>query len=99
MGLSVGIFKNFWDCFRTVRVEFLGLFSVNLYRIFETVFGQSRIELRFSFDPGIDVFGFCGVFCYHSNSVTNREGTKRCPVLYGSEIWVILCVCVLLEKN
>ena len=22
----------------------------------------------------------------------NREGTKRCPVLYGSEIWVILCV-------
>ena len=30
--------------------------------------------------------GFCGVFWYHSNSVTNREGTKRCPVVYGSEI-------------
>ena len=27
----------------------------------------------------------------------NREGTKRSPVLYGSEIWVILCV--LLEKR
>ena len=22
----------------------------------------------------------------------NREGTKRCPVLYGSEIWAILYV-------
>ena len=61
-----------------------------------TVFGQSRTVLRFVFDPRIDVFRFCGVFCYHSNSVTNREGTKRCPILYGSEIWVILCV--LLEK-
>ena len=52
--------------------------------------------LRFGFDPGIDVFGFCGVFLYHSNSVTNREGTKRYPVLYGYKIWAILCV--LLEK-
>ena len=25
--------------------------------------------------------------------VHGREGTKRCPVLYGSEIWAILCVC------
>ena len=24
----------------------------------------------------------------------NREGTKRCPVLYGSEIWVIFCVII-----
>ena len=24
----------------------------------------------------------------------NREGTKRCPVFYGSEIWAILCVIV-----
>ena len=23
--------------------------------------------------------------------VHGREGTKRCRVLYGSEIWVILC--------
>ena len=22
----------------------------------------------------------------------NREGTKRCPVLYGFDIWAILCV-------
>ena len=29
--------------------------------------------------------------------VHGREGTKRCPVLYGSEIWAILCV--LLEKK
>ena len=50
--------------------------------------------LRFGFDPGTDVFGFCGVFWYHSNSVTNREGTKRCPVLYRFEIWAILCVIV-----
>ena len=50
--------------------------------------------LRFGFDPGNDVFGFYGVFWYHSNSVTNREGTKRCFVLYRSEIWVILCVII-----
>ena len=28
--------------------------------------------------------------------VHRREGTKRCPVLYGSDFWAILCV--LLEK-
>ena len=50
--------------------------------------------LRFGFDPGTDVFRFCGVFRYHSNSVTNREGTKRCPILYASEIWAILCVII-----
>ena len=38
---------------------------------------------RLGFDPKTDVFGFCGVFWYHSNSMMNREGTKRCPVLYG----------------
>ena len=70
----------------------MGLFLNSLDKIFE----QSRTVLRFGFDLGTDVFGFCGVFWYHSNSVTNREGTKRCPVLYGSEIWAILCV--LLEK-
>ena len=50
--------------------------------------------LRFGFDPRTDVFRFCGMFCYHNNSVINREGTKGCPVLYGSEIWAILCVIV-----
>ena len=40
----------------------------------------------FVFDPGTNVFGFCGVFWYHSYSVTNHEGTKRCHVLYESEI-------------
>ena len=50
--------------------------------------------LRFGFDLGIDVFGFCVVFWYHSNLVMNREETKMCPVLYESEIWVILCVIV-----
>ena len=63
-------------------------------RNFRTVFDQSQTILRFSFDPGTDVFGFCGMFWYHNNSVTNREGTKRCPVFYGSEIWAILCVIV-----
>ena len=72
------------------------LFSDSSDRIFETVFGQSRTMLRFGFDLRIDVFGFCGVFWYHNNSVTNHEGTKRCHVLYGSEIWAILCI--LLEK-
>ena len=86
----MGLIRKFWDCFRIVRAEFLGLFSDSPDRIF----GQSRIVLRFGFDPGIDVFEFYGVFWYHSNSVTNREGTKRCPVLYGSKIWAILCVIV-----
>ena len=50
--------------------------------------------LRFGFDPGTNVFEFCGMFWYHNNLVTNCERTKRCPVLYGSEIWAILCVIV-----
>ena len=65
--------------------------------IFGTGFGQSWTGLRFGFDRRTNVFGFCGVFWYHSNLVMNREGTKRCLVLYGSEIWAILCV--LLEKK
>ena len=50
---------------------------------FETIFGHFRTGLRFGFDLRTDVFGFYGVFWYHSNSVTNREGTKRCPVYMG----------------
>ena len=65
-------------------VEFSGLFSNSMDRIFGTVFGQSGTELRFRFDPGTDVFEFCGVFWYPNNSVMNREGTKKCPILYGS---------------
>ena len=80
------IWVEFRDCYRTVRVEFLELFSNSPNRIFGTVFGQSRMEFGLGFNPEIDVFGFYGVFWYHSNSVTNHEGTKRCPVLYGSEI-------------
>ena len=60
--------------------------------------------LRFGFDPMTGVFGFCCVFWYLCNLLTNgakkmvhgREGTKRCPVLYESKIWAILYV--LLEK-
>ena len=66
--------------------EFLGIFG--------TIFRQSRTLLRFDFDPRTDLFEFCGVFWYYSNLVTNREGAKRCPVVYGSEIWAILCVIV-----
>ena len=55
-------------------------------RIFGTIFKQFGTGLRFGFDPETDVFGFCGVFWYHGNSITNLEGTKRCPVLCGSEI-------------
>ena len=85
---------KFQDCFRTVRVEILGLFSDSLDRIFETIFGQSEIGSRFGFNPVTDVYRFCGVLWYHSNSMTNHEGTKRCLVLYGSEILTILCVIV-----
>ena len=63
-------------------------------KIFGIVSRQSETGLSFGFDPGTEVFGFCGVFLYHSNSMTNHEGTKRCPVLYGSEIFVILCITV-----
>ena len=57
-----------------------------------TVFGQFRTKFGFDFVLEIDIFGFCGVFWYHNNSVMNRGGTNRCPILYGSEIWAILCV-------
>ena len=60
-----------------------------------TVFGQFWTMLRFVFYIGTDVFEFCGVFWYQNNSVINHEGTKRCPVLYGFEIWAILCVIIL----
>ena len=48
--------------------------------------------MRFGFDHETDVFEFYGVFWYHSNSVMSREGTKRCLVLYESEILIILGV-------
>ena len=85
---------EFLDYFRTVRAEFFGLFLDNPDRIFRIICAQSRTVLRFGFDPGTDVFGFCGVFWYHSNSVTNREGIKRCPVVYEPEIWAILYVII-----
>ena len=72
----------------------MGLFSDGPDMIFRTIFGQSWTVLRFGFDPGTDMFGFCGVFWYHSNSVTNRERTKMCPVVYESEIWAILYIIV-----
>ena len=64
----------------------MGLFADSPDIIFGTIFGQSWTVLRFGFDPGTDVFGFCGVFWYPNNLVINREGTKRCHVFYGSEI-------------
>ena len=80
------IWAKFRDCFRIVRVEISGLLSDSPNRIFRTIFEQSQTMLRFGFDLGTDVFGFYGVFWYHNNSVTNREGTKRCLVFYGSKI-------------
>ena len=62
--------------------------------IFKTVFEQFRTKFGLGFDLETDVCEFCGVSCYPNNSVTNREGTKRCSFLYGSEIWAILCVIV-----
>ena len=60
-------FSNFWDyfqtfraefrdCFWTVWVEILGLFSDSPDRNFRIVFGQSRTMLRFGFDARTDVF-------------------------------------------
>ena len=46
-----------------------------MLKIFGTGSGQFRIVLRFGFDPGSDVFRFCCVFSYHSESMTN--GTKK----------------------
>ena len=83
---------KFQDCFRTVRVKISGLFLNSLDRIFGTIFEQFGTWLGFGCDLETDVFGFCGVFWYHNNSVTNCEGTKRCLVVYGFEIWAILCV-------
>ena len=74
--------------------EFLRLFSNSPDRNFRTIFEQFRTEFGFGFDPKTDVCEFCGVFCYPNNSVTNCEGTKMCPILCGSVIWVILCVIV-----
>ena len=68
------------------------LFSDSHEKNFENIFEQSCTVLRYNFDPETNVFGFYGLFWYHNNSVMNREETKRCPVLYGSEIWAILCV-------
>ena len=53
---------------------------------------QSRIVLRFGFAPGTKVFGVLWCVLVSQYSVMNREGTKRCPVSYKSEIWSILCV-------
>ena len=75
---------NFQYCFRTVQAEFSILFSDSPDLILRTVFKQSQTVLRFSFDLETDIFGFCSVFWYLSNSVTNHEGTKRCHVVYGS---------------
>ena len=71
-------------------------------KIFWIGSGQSQTVLRFGFDLMTNVFGFCCVFWYHSDSVTNgtkkrvhdHEGTKRCHVLYGSKILVILCIII-----
>ena len=41
--------------------------------IFEIVFGQFGIVLRFGFDPETDVFGFCYVFWYHCNLLMNEK--------------------------
>ena len=75
----------------------MGLFSDSPNKIFGTLFRQSRTMLRFGFDLGTDVFGFCVVFWYHSNSVMNREETKMCPVYMGSRFGSFYVL--LLEKK
>ena len=72
--------------------KILGMNIGNFWEWLQAV--SDWVEVWFQSRDWTDVFGCCGVFLYHSNSVTNREGTKRLPVLYGSEIWAILCVIV-----
>ena len=59
---------------------------------FRTIFGHSSTVLRFGFDPRTDVFGFCGVFWYPNNSVTNREGTIGALFYVGSRFGPIIVV-------
>ena len=90
----------------TVQAKFSRLFADNPDKIFGTIFGHSSIVLRFGFDPGTDVFGFCGVFWYPNNLVTNREGTRgalfyvgpRFEVYYHCKILnnMLLCVKIML---
>ena len=47
--------------------------------------------LRFGFGPGTDVFGFCSVFWYPNNSMTNREGTRG-ALFYLGPIFGPFCV-------
>ena len=62
--------------------------------IFGTSSRQSQTVLRVGFDPEIDVFGFCCVFWYHNDCVTNGtkktvhnlEGIERCPVFMGPRL-------------
>ena len=50
-----------------------------------------RTVLKFGFDHGTNVFGFCCVFWYHSDSMTNGtkkmvrscEGTEMCSIFMG----------------
>ena len=60
--------------------------------------------LRFGFNLGTDVFGFCLVFRYHCNLLMNgkkmvhgHEGIERCPI-YVSLGFRPFCV-LLLEKK
>ena len=85
------VWAEFLDCFRTILAEFSILFLDSHDRIFETIFRQSRTVLRFGFAPETDLrVLWCVLVSQYS--VMNREGTKMCPVLYGSEIWAIFCV-------
>ena len=107
LGLSVRIFRNFrdcfrtvqakfWDCFQTVRVEFLGLFLDSSNRIFGTIFGQFGTGLRFGFDPRIDVFRFCGVFGITVIRWRTVKGPRGALFYMSPRFWPF-CV-LLLEK-
>ena len=74
---------NFRDCCQTVQAKISELFL-----------GSFILSLHLVLIPRLMSAGFGGVSCYPNNSVTNHEGTKRCPILCGSEIRAILCVIV-----
>ena len=62
--------------------------------IFGTVFGQSRTGFGFGFDPGIDVFGFFGVFWYHSKSVMIVKGPRSVLFYMGPRFGLFYVLCI-----
>ena len=76
-------------------------FGAKCWKFFKLFPGSPGLCRDLIMIPGLRSSGF--VVCYdvtmiwcrmEPKMVHGHEGTKRCPVLYGFKIWVILCVIV-----